>query len=87
MATVIATNRRRPRLRLVALCAAFVVAIGSLVAYARVRPEQSLLIPKRMADGLGFEPKTALRLYGISSAAPSTGLGHPSPPGKSTGGC
>jgi hypothetical protein len=32
-----------------------------------------------MADGLGFEPKTALRLYGISSAAPSTGLGHPSP--------
>ena len=35
----------------------------------------SLLV---MADGLGFEPKTALRLYGISSAAPSTGLGHPS---------
>lgn len=31
-----------------------------------------------MADGLGFEPKTALRLYSISSAAPSTGLGHPS---------
>lgn len=36
MATVIATNRRRPRLRLVALCAAFVVAIGSLAAYAFV---------------------------------------------------
>jgi hypothetical protein len=32
----------------------------------------------RLADGLGFEPKTALRLYSISSAAPSTGLGHPS---------
>jgi hypothetical protein len=31
-----------------------------------------------LADGLGFEPKTALRLYSISSAAPSTGLGHPS---------
>ena len=31
-----------------------------------------------VADGLGFEPKTALRLYSISSAAPSTGLGHPS---------
>src|ERR1700704_5245085 len=29
-----------------------------------------------LADGLGFEPKTALRLYSISSAAPSTGLGH-----------
>jgi hypothetical protein len=29
-----------------------------------------------MADRLGFEPKTALQLYGISSAAPSTGLGH-----------
>lgn len=29
-----------------------------------------------VADRLGFEPKTALRLYGISSAAPSTGLGH-----------
>src|ERR1700730_15278060 len=38
-----------------------------------------------LADGLGFEPKTALRLYSISSAAPSTGLGHPSSPGKSTG--
>lgn len=36
-----------------------------------------------MADGLGFEPKTALRLYSISSAAPSTGLGHPSAAGKS----
>lgn len=34
--------------------------------------------PGQMADGLGFEPKTALRLYSISSAAPSTGLGHPS---------
>src|SRR5206468_12472184 len=31
---------------------------------------------REMADRLGFEPKTALRLYGISSAAPSTGLGH-----------
>ena len=35
-----------------------------------------------MADGLGFEPKTPLRMYSISSAAPSTGLGHPSAPGK-----
>lgn len=35
-----------------------------------------------MADGLGFEPKTALQLYSISSAAPSTGLGHPSSAGK-----
>src|SRR5207248_6636378 len=32
----------------------------------------------QLADGLGFEPKTGLRLYSISSAAPSTGLGHPS---------
>lgn len=31
-----------------------------------------------LADGLGFEPKTGLHLYSISSAAPSTGLGHPS---------
>src|ERR1700716_2165693 len=30
----------------------------------------------KVADRLGFEPKTALQLYGISSAAPSTGLGH-----------
>src|SRR5438874_2857141 len=37
-----------------------------------------------VADRLGFEPRTALRLYGISSAAPSTGLGHLSPLGKST---
>src|SRR5258708_23068702 len=29
-----------------------------------------------LADRLGFEPRTALRLYSISSAAPSTGLGH-----------
>ena len=36
------------------------------------------LIRADLADGLGFEPKTALRLYSISSAAPSTGLGHPS---------
>ena len=38
------------------------------------------LLDQAMADGLGFEPKTALRLYSISSAAPSTGLGHPSSP-------
>src|SRR2546421_4991798 len=31
-----------------------------------------------MADGEGFEPSTPLRVYGISSAAPSTGLGDPS---------
>jgi hypothetical protein len=35
-----------------------------------------------LADGLGFEPKTPLRMYSISSAAPSTGLGHPSATGK-----
>jgi hypothetical protein len=35
-----------------------------------------------VADRLGFEPKTALRLYSISSAAPSTGLGHLSATGK-----
>jgi hypothetical protein len=38
-----------------------------------------------VADRLGFEPKTALRLYSISSAAPSTGLGHLSVSEKSTG--
>ena len=37
-----------------------------------------------LADRLGFEPKTALRLYSISSAAPSTGLGHLSVSEKST---
>lgn len=36
MATVIATNRRRPRLRLLALGAAIVVALGALAAYAFV---------------------------------------------------
>ena len=41
---------------------------------------------RSQADGLGFEPKTALRLYSISSAAPSTGLGHPSSGEKSSGG-
>ena len=32
-----------------------------------------------MADGVGFEPTRPLRAYGISSAAPSTELGDPSP--------
>ena len=31
-----------------------------------------------MADGVGFEPTRPLRVYGISSAAPSTELGDPS---------
>src|SRR5438270_12459223 len=46
----------------------------------------SICVPTgfEVADRPGFEPRTALRLYGISSAAPSTGLGHLSPLGKST---
>src|SRR6266702_8618336 len=33
---------------------------------------------RQMADGVGFEPTRPLRVYGISSAAPSTELGDPS---------
>jgi hypothetical protein len=56
--------------------------IYSADGLTRTRARRGTRSFQSVADGLGFEPKTALRLYSISSAAPSTGLGHPSSAGK-----
>jgi hypothetical protein len=52
--------------------------MGQAPSAIRANPSRSVTarVAACVADRLGFEPKTALRLYGISSAAPSTGLGH-----------
>src|SRR5437879_8666549 len=69
-----------------AMSAAMASRVGRMVTSPGLTAAGADVCAERLADGLGFEPKTALRLYSISSAAPSTGLGHPSSREKSSGG-
>jgi hypothetical protein len=50
----------------------------------RRSPAQALRRQIRLAEGRGFEPPRDLRPYPISSRTPSTGLGHPSAPTRSS---